>query len=213
KREKSSKLMDMEAHDLAEERLETQQKQAVVNSEIAQDQTRTSKNCETHDNPPIVKIEIKTEPEDQLLGYESNSIVKEEEEEDRHFDFVDINVKVEPDPLYIDEKETNFIDPVNPEKPFRTGSLLLRENSSKKLTPKNGKIPEKTKASRSDKGKTRITSYMLWARDVRQDLLKKNPDMDFTTISKKLAELWGTVSQMQKYNLKRRAKRLAAKSK
>ncbi|KAH0550145.1 HMG box-containing protein 4-like [Cotesia glomerata] len=207
--------MDMEAHDLAEERLNTQQKQAVVNSEIAQDQTRTSKNCETHDNPPIVKIEIKTEPEDQLLGYESISIVKEEEEkeEDRHFDFVDINVKVEPDPLYIDEKETNFTDPVNPETPLRTGSLLLQKNSPKKSTPKNGKITEKTKASRSDKGKTRITSYMLWARDVRQDLLKKNPDMDFTTISKKLAELWATVSQMQKYNLKRRAKRLAAKSK
>lgn len=36
--------------------------------------------------------------------------------------------------------------------------------------------------------------------------------IDFATISKRLGELWATVPQLEKYNWRRRAKRLAAKT-
>ena len=44
-------------------------------------------------------------------------------------------------------------------------------------------------------GKTRITAYMMWAKEARNDLLRKHPDMDFSAISKRLGELWANVSK------------------
>lgn len=67
------------------------------------------------------------------------------------------------------------------------------------------------KAQRKDKGKSRFTAYMLWAREVRPDIIKKHPDMDFASVNKKLGELWQLVPTTQKYNWKRRAKRLAVR--
>lgn len=43
-------------------------------------------------------------------------------------------------------------------------------------------------------GKTRITAYMMWAKEARNDLLRKHPDMDFSAISKRLGEMWANVS-------------------
>ncbi|XP_031351597.1 HMG box-containing protein 4 isoform X2 [Photinus pyralis] len=68
-------------------------------------------------------------------------------------------------------------------------SLYMAEKSAKKrLVIKDGKIVGRAKAQRKDKGKTRFTAYMLWARDVRADLLKSNPSMDFSQISKRLEQ-------------------------
>jgi len=78
---------------------------------------------------------------------------------------------------------------------------------------------------------------MLWAKKIRQELLEQSPYMgiraiffslsykcmqfrccyslllfvDFAAISKRLGELWATVPHLEKYNWRRRAKRLAAK--
>lgn len=53
---------------------------------------------------------------------------------------------------------------------------------------------------------------MLWARDIRREL-SLNADHDFATISRKLGEMWANVPSNEKYNWRRRAKRLAAKGK
>lgn len=52
---------------------------------------------------------------------------------------------------------------------------------------------------------------MLWAREVRADLLKSNPTMDFSQISKRLGELWATVPSTEKFTWRRRARRLNSK--
>lgn len=53
---------------------------------------------------------------------------------------------------------------------------------------------------------------MLWARDVRHELTS-NSELDFATISRRLGEMWGNVPANEKYNWRRRAKRLAIKGK
>merc|ERR1719330_470847 len=72
-------------------------------------------------------------------------------------------------------------------------------------------LSPKKKAARKDKGNSRFTAYMLWAKHVRQEILRQNPEMDFATVSRRLGELWATVPSTEKYNWKRRAKRLAAR--
>lgn len=54
---------------------------------------------------------------------------------------------------------------------------------------------------------------MLWAKDVRRDMVATIPELDFATISRRLGEMWANVSSNEKYNWRRRAKRLAAKGK
>lgn len=91
-------------------------------------------------------------------------------------------------------------------------SIYITEKSSKKKMLKDGKIVL-GKGPRKDKGKSRFTAYMLWAKEVRQDMLYSHPEMDFASISKKLGEMWSNVPSNEKYNWKRRAKRLSAKGK
>lgn len=91
-------------------------------------------------------------------------------------------------------------------------SIYITEKSSKKKMLKDGKIVL-GKGPRKDKGKSRFTAYMLWAKEVRQDMLYSHPEMDFASISKRLGEMWSNVPSNEKYNWKRRAKRLAAKGK
>ncbi|KAI5705727.1 hypothetical protein M8J76_006559 [Diaphorina citri] len=81
----------------------------------------------------------------------------------------------------------------------------------KPLPKKRGPKPGRRKNQRKDKGKARFTAYMLWAKQIRQKLIKSNPDMDFSQVSKKLGELWHTVPFNEKYGWKRQADRLAAK--
>ncbi|XP_063216157.1 HMG box-containing protein 4 isoform X2 [Bacillus rossius redtenbacheri] len=96
--------------------------------------------------------------------------------------------------------------------PSQAQSLYMLEKSSKKkLIIKDGKIVGRMKAQRKDKGKTRFTAYMLWAKEIRQEIARGNPEMDFSTMSRRLGELWATVPNNEKYNWKRRAKRLAVK--
>ncbi|XKL61421.1 hypothetical protein PGB90_008478 [Kerria lacca] len=83
-------------------------------------------------------------------------------------------------------------------------SLYMLETFAKKR--KNGRGP---KAGRKDKGKARFSAYMLWAREVRPDLMKSNPNIDFSQLSSKLSDLWATVPYTDKYMWKQKAKRMA----
>lgn len=102
----------------------------------------------------------------------------------------------------------------DPEVDFATPrrSIYMTEKSSKKKIFKDGKIVL-GKAQRKDKGKTRFTAYMLWAKEARQQISNSNPEMDFASVSKRLGEMWANVPANVKYNWKRRAKRLANKLK
>lgn len=102
----------------------------------------------------------------------------------------------------------------DPEIEFATPkrSIYITEKSSKKKMIKDGKIVM-GKAQRKDKGKTRYTAYMLWAKEARHQISISNPEMDFASVSKRLGEMWANVPTNVKYNWKRRAKRLANKMK
>uniref|UniRef100_A0A1B0DJN6 Uncharacterized protein n=1 Tax=Phlebotomus papatasi TaxID=29031 RepID=A0A1B0DJN6_PHLPP len=89
-------------------------------------------------------------------------------------------------------------------------SIYITEKSTKKKVMKDGRLVL-TKAQRKDKGKSRYTAYMLWAKDVRQELLYSHPALDFATISRRLGEMWANVPSNVKFNWRRKAKRLAAK--
>lgn len=139
---------------------------------------------------------IKTEPELDLNPSENVNDFNDEQTMDFSDDIDDSDI--------LDDSE--FLD-------SRTKkSIYITEKSSKKKMLKDGKIVL-GKGPRKDKGKSRFTAYMLWAKEVRQDMLYSHPEMDFASISKRLGEMWSNVPSNEKYNWKRRAKRLAAKGK
>ncbi|XP_043286343.1 HMG box-containing protein 4-like isoform X2 [Venturia canescens] len=109
-----------------------------------------------------------------------------------------------------DRKHIGFVNlqSAAEEIPTQANSLYMQEKNKKKIVLKGGKIVSGVKLQRKDKGKARFTAYMLWAKDIRQKLVAQYPDMDFATISKRLGELWATVSNLEKCNWRRRAKRL-----
>lgn len=82
----------------------------------------------------------------------------------------------------------------DPEIEFATPrrSIYMTEKSSKKKMMKDGKIVM-GKAQRKDKGKTRYTAYMLWAKEARHSISQSNPELDFASVSKRLGEMWANV--------------------
>jgi len=113
--------------------------------------------------------------------------------------------------LQVDEDSTDAM-PRETSNYSQVQSLYLSEKQGKKnIMMKDGQVVQRKKAQRKDKGKSRFTAYMLWAREVRPGIIQANPNMDFSAVNKRLGELWALVPTTQKYNWKRRAKRLAAK--
>lgn len=89
-------------------------------------------------------------------------------------------------------------------------SVYMTEKSSKKQMLKDGKVVM-GRPQRKDKGKSRFTAYMLWSKEVRQSMQAANPNLDFAAVSRRLGEMWANVPSNEKYNWRRRAKRLATK--
>ncbi|XP_042227995.1 uncharacterized protein LOC121870277 [Homarus americanus] len=114
------------------------------------------------------------------------------------------------DPLQVDDDSTDM--PRESSNYSLAQSLYFSEKQGKKnIMLKDGQVVRRKKAQRKDKGKSRFTAYMLWAREIRPGIIQANPNMDFSAVNKRLGELWALVPTTQKYNWKRRAKRLAAK--
>lgn len=67
------------------------------------------------------------------------------------------------------------------------------------------------KKMRKDKGKSRYTAYIMWAKEARQQMMKTNPEMDFAAMSRRLSEMWANVPGTEKFTWRRRAKRMASK--
>lgn len=89
-------------------------------------------------------------------------------------------------------------------------SAYMTEKTSRKKMLKDGKVVL-GRLQRKDKGKPRFTSYMLWAREKRQEMLNSN--LDFATQSRRLSEMWANMPSSDKVNWRRKAKRLAVRKK
>ncbi|XP_077282321.1 uncharacterized protein LOC143908480 isoform X6 [Temnothorax americanus] len=234
-RKKSSKLVDFESDDLTENKLKRQKAQQLQTQQLLdqyevqqQQQQQQQQILPTQSNQAVnvgqqrknsgsnhVQQRIKMDPLSDNEGQSSSSESDDPSgiNEDERYS-MDSGSDNEVDPLMIDEREMGFRKlepPPGQETPSQANSLYMLEKCKKKLVIKDGKIIGKTKTQRKDKGKTRFTAYMLWAKKVRPELLEQDPYMDFAAVSKRLGELWATVPHLEKYNWRRRAKRLAAK--
>lgn len=218
-RKKSSKLMDFQSPDDIETKLKKHSvlKSSQVNRQNHQTSTIGLSSPGSSDYASSA-CNIKVEPELDL----SMDISNISDSGDLSDDSEDIDDSSDES---IDQNDVDIEEnwPVSPNaslvKPMSIDSapkrsLYMSEKSSKKrvVINKDGKITM-AKAHRKDKGKSRFTAYMLWAKDVRQEMLYAHPELDFSSISKKLGEMWANVPSGEKYNWKRRAKRLAAKGK
>lgn len=97
--------------------------------------------------------------------------------------------------------------------------MTEKSKSAKKKTSNNVKQGKdnssqaiSNRMQRKDKGTSRLTSFMLWAKEKRQQLLSTHPELDFSSISRELGKIWANVPSNVKYNLKRRANRINAKT-
>ncbi|XP_015521679.1 HMG box-containing protein 4 isoform X2 [Neodiprion pinetum] len=228
-RKKSSKLMDFESpDDIADNKYKRQKAQQLHAQHLleryeAHRQQVTQSHSSQHGDAPVQRQRknsgshigrVKAEPLSENEGHSSGSYSEDDtamNEEERYS--LESGSDDEVDPLLIDDRETGFrrLEPPGQEAPSQANSLYMLEKCKKKLIIKDGKIIGRMKAQRKDKGKTRFTAYMLWAKEIRHELMKQYPEMDFATISKRLGELWATVPNLEKYNWRRRAKRLASK--
>ncbi|XP_068985777.1 HMG box-containing protein 4-like isoform X3 [Bombus flavifrons] len=226
-RKKSSKLVDFESpDDFTDNKYKRQKAQQLQNQQLLDrydsqhmspnqsiqhaSSGRQRKNSNSNSGQQRVKQETLSDNEEQSSGSESDDPSGLNEDE-RYS--MDSGSDDDVDPLMIDDREAGFrkLEPPGQETPSQANSLYMLEKCKKKLIIKDGKIIGRMKAQRKDKGKTRFTAYMLWAKEIRQELLEQCPYMDFAAISKRLGELWATVPNLEKYNWRRRAKRLAAK--
>ncbi|CAG9794505.1 unnamed protein product [Diatraea saccharalis] len=182
-RKKSSKLMDFESPDDIETRFRRQTPVKAI-SGFRQEET------------PDFSIQEASKPVEEA-GTASGS------ESDYYENNGDNQDSIESDSSASDEGSTRT--PAH--------SLYMMEKSTKKkLIVKDGRVIGRAKAQRKDKGKTRVTAYMLWAKEARNEILRKHPDMDFSAISKRLGEMWANVNYMERYSWKRKAKRFAMRN-
>lgn len=82
---------------------------------------------------------------------------------------------------------------------------------SEKKTKKTAHNESRTQ--RKDKGKPRFTAYMLWSKEIRQEMFRSNTDLSFSQVSRRLSQLWANVPNNERHIWRRRAKRVTMKIK
>lgn len=183
---KSTKLMDFTSPDI-----ETKKQKAKKMASVSSRKHNFASEHNNYEDEFSLNNEREFNQEPEELGYTEDFNESDSDEQQ-------MVIKTEDDP------EIEFNTPKR--------SIYITEKSTKKKMIKDGKIVM-GKAQRKDKGKTRYTAYMLWAKEARQKISNSNPEMDFASVSKRLGEMWANVPTNIKYNWKRRAKRLANKMK
>lgn len=88
----------------------------------------------------------------------------------------------------------------------RSSIYMIEKGGKGRKVDKDGKMVV-GKVHRKDKGKSRITAYMLWAKENRAQVMSRNPEMDFAECSRRLGEMWANVPMNDRIQLKRRARR------
>ncbi|XP_050732385.1 uncharacterized protein LOC127006495 isoform X1 [Eriocheir sinensis] len=209
-RKKSSKLTDFESPD----EIDTRFKRRTDRPQKVATPKTMSEDSDSYMDEEI--IDVKDEPlEVEEWGVEGEEMEEGEEEEEEEEsvggeDGGEGNLQEFSDSLQVDEDSTDVSRETSSY--TQAQSLYFSEKQGKKsIVMKGGQVVRRKKAQRKDKGKSRFTAYMLWAREVRPGIIQANPNMDFSAVNKRLGELWALVPTTQKYNWKRRAKRLAAK--
>lgn len=211
-RKKSSKLTDFESPDEIDTRFKrrTDRPQKVITPKALSEDSDSFLDEEIIDvkDEPLEVEEWGEEPEEEEEGDEEE---EEEEGVGGEEGGGDGDLQEYADPLQVDEDSTDVSRETS--NYTQAQSLYFSEKQGKKsIVMKGGQVVvRRKKAQRKDKGKSRFTAYMLWAREVRPGIIQANPNMDFSAVNKRLGELWALVPTTQKYNWKRRAKRLAAK--
>lgn len=122
------------------------------------------------------------------------------------FNDVDLNIAADDDMSDSDSDREWSVDTT-----VRKSAYMTEKTSRKKML-KDGKVVL-GRLQRKDKGKPRFTSYMLWAREKRQEMLNSNQNLDFATQSRRLSEMWANMPSSDKVNWRRKAKRLAVRKK
>ncbi|ROT75196.1 putative HMG box-containing protein 4 [Penaeus vannamei] len=162
------------------------------------------------ESPDEIDTRFKRKTDRPQKSPQKGSDVYDESDGEMDDDLLEVKDDEGNDPLHVDDDSTDM--PRETSNYSQAQSLYLSEKQGKKnIMLKDGQVVQRKKAQRKDKGKSRFTAYMLWAREIRPGIIQANPNMDFSAVNKRLGELWALVPTTQKYNWKRRAKRLAAK--
>lgn len=69
--------------------------------------------------------------------------------------------------------------------------------------------PKRKKGFRKDRGVSRLTAFMLFARMTRPKILEFNPGLDFGSLSKKLGEMWTSLPSSEKATWKRKLNKIS----
>ncbi|CAL1545463.1 unnamed protein product [Lymnaea stagnalis] len=85
-------------------------------------------------------------------------------------------------------------------KPHGKKKGLLTKEKSDSITPKGDKLESKF-------SKRAPTAYMLFCNTHRPNIVNENPGIEFAAISRKLGEMWQTLSNKQKLQWRRKAQR------
>nr|XP_027234725.1 uncharacterized protein LOC113826051 isoform X2 [Penaeus vannamei] len=145
-------------------------------------------------------IEVKEEPLETDFPRDYKTVEEDIANED-------VDDALEDDPLRLDN-DAEFT-PVDTSDYSQIESMNLSANAGMNAAmTKDG--PRILNRKLMDKG-TLWTAYRLWSKEVRSDILKTNPNMEFADVNRKLGMLWSLVSTTKKYNWKRRARRLNEK--
>merc|ERR1719427_1894608 len=150
-----------------------------------------SKAHQVEDQPPAQLLASEDDPAHSSHSYFSHGLdLKIEDGLDMDIDMKEEDFDDIPDIDINDDIDVEDEDDAETESNFR--SEIVKK-------PPDLRSPEPRK-KRRDKGKSRFTAYMLWAKHIRASLLASQPDMDFARISKRLGELWAVVPSTEKYN-------------
>lgn len=86
------------------------------------------------------------------------------------------------------------------------------DDVSPEINSSGGKASKKSKKLSGEKSKKpAITGYTLWTKENRVKIQQENPEMDFPAVSRRLGEIWRSVSNNEKLHWKVKAQKLAGK--
>lgn len=149
---------------------------------------------------------VDDQPPDQLLDIE---------DQDPGVNYIDLDMKLEDGiGINIDVREEDFDDIPDVEEDSDGSDMsgtkpeVLKTEIIKK--PMNLPVIQETRTipieGVSDRSISKVTGYMLWAKHASSSLTRSN--VDFNQMSRKLSEMWANVPHSEKYNWKRKARRL-----
>ncbi|XP_005094637.1 HMG box-containing protein 4 isoform X2 [Aplysia californica] len=100
-----------------------------------------------------------------------------------------------------EEDEVNLVIAETEKKRKKTVLKKKAPSGKGKLSPSKGEKPEKKLPKRAP------TAYMLFCNTHRPTIVNENPGIEFAGISRKLGEMWQTLSSKQKISWRRKAQR------